>query len=327
MGNEKSIETKELKPGINLSQKESKEIGKILNSYTNKSTGEKPLNSNQCQKPMISKQSLGRSATQTFSKPKPHTITSQMLRSCFKSFAIDGQYLNKDRFNDAIETLFKFPGFPEMHYTYLSEKIYNILDDSGDGKIQEEEFCAGLSEVLKDREFRMRLCMLAMMSMPDKNRNYIEVREIKDFFFKSWVYGYKHLGWQINRVKAEFLSQTGFCPTTQQLGEWAARYEKQIKFAIDNDLKESGVDVLGQVDFITFKNWLKKDHTLYLQIGPKYIAIATSLVKLDDVGFEDKIDLGPIFGPGNVNKNTNNYQFMEPGKEVFDYGVLSKKIS
>jgi hypothetical protein len=44
--------------------------------------------------------------------------------------------------------------------------------------------------------------MLAMMFRPDKNRNYVEVNEIIDFFFKSWVQGYKHLGWQIKRDKS-----------------------------------------------------------------------------------------------------------------------------
>lgn len=87
--------------------------------------------------------------------PRPkYTITSKMLKETFKTYAIDGQYLNKDRFDDAIESIFRFPEFPEMHYTYLSEKIYYLIDDSGDGKIQDDEFVSGLSNVLSDRGFR-----------------------------------------------------------------------------------------------------------------------------------------------------------------------------
>ena len=43
-----------------------------------------------------------------------------------------------------------------MHYTYLSEKIFYLIDDSGDGKIQEDEFVPGLSNVLSDRNFRIK---------------------------------------------------------------------------------------------------------------------------------------------------------------------------
>jgi hypothetical protein len=45
--------------------------------------------------------------------------------------------------------------------------------------------------------------MMAMMPRPEE-RNFIEFKEIVDFFFKSWVYGYKHLGWQIKKDKSKF---------------------------------------------------------------------------------------------------------------------------
>ncbi len=101
-------------------------------------------------------------------------VTSQMLKDAFRNYSIDGSYLNQSRFNDAIESIFRFP-IPEMHYTFLSERIYYLLDDSGDGKIQEDEFCVGFSKVLKNQDFRILLSMMAMMSLQDKQRNYIEV--------------------------------------------------------------------------------------------------------------------------------------------------------
>lgn len=84
-----------------------------------------------------------------------YTISLQNLKDAFKSFAIHNDFLNKDLFNDAIQSLFRFP-MPEMQYTYLSERIYELLDDSGDGKIQEDEFIEGFKKVLMDKEFRIR---------------------------------------------------------------------------------------------------------------------------------------------------------------------------
>ncbi len=43
---------------------------------------------------------------------------------------------------------------------------------------------------------------MAMMNQPE-DRNYIEFSEICDFFVKSWVFGYKHLGWQVKREKSK----------------------------------------------------------------------------------------------------------------------------
>ena len=96
------------------------------------------------------------SRAMSFQPKYKYTITAKMLKDTFKTYAIDGQYLNKDRFDDAIESIFRFPDLPEMHYTYLSEKIFYLIDDSGDGKVQEDEFVSGLSNVLSDRNFRIK---------------------------------------------------------------------------------------------------------------------------------------------------------------------------
>ena len=130
---------------------------------------------------------------------------------------IDGKYLNKSRFNDTIEKLFKNINIPSMHYTYLSDRIYDLLDESGDGKISEDEYLNGLKNVLTDKDFRTkcnfkninRIFLVTMMAMSPRKENRdcleLELNEIFDFFFKSWVYGYKHLGWQVKRDKSILL--------------------------------------------------------------------------------------------------------------------------
>jgi hypothetical protein len=171
-----------------------------------------------------------------------------------------------------------------MHYTFLTEKIYYIIDDSGDDKIQEDEFMQ-LSKVLSSKEYRLRLSMMAMMTTSDKNRDYIEVKEIKDFFYKSFIYGYKHLIWQVQKCKNEFTKKNLPIVTQQQIELWAERFEFQIKSYIDNDLRNNGIDPYKIMDFETFKNWISKDHSLYLQYGNKTCVIATSLVKIEEIGF------------------------------------------
>ena len=225
--------------------------------------------------------SLPRSYTQ-----KSNTITKKMLRDAFKNYSIDGSYLNKPRFNDAIESIFRF-SIPEMHYTHLCNKIYELLDNSGDGKIQEDEFLEGMGKVLKDRNFRLLLSMMAMMT-GDKSRDYIEIKEIKEFFYLSYVEGFKHLGWQIKRNKDDLEKNNIPFVTIQQLEKWASKQKREIEANIEMDLREFDSNVTNAISFEQFLRWISRDHTIYIKYGNKNIMIATSLIKLDEINYDEK---------------------------------------
>ena len=240
------------------------------------------------QNPMVNRSS-------TMGGKRKNTITTKMLKDAFRTYSIDNSYLNRPRFNDAIESIFRF-NIPEMHYTHLCNKIYDLLDSSGDGKIQEDEFLEGLGKVLKDRNFRLLLSMMAMMSLPDKSRDYIEMNEIKDFFYYSYIEGFKHLGWQLKRNPEEFRNNNLPVATIQQLGKWAQKFEKEIKNAIEKDLKTFDNTIVNAISFEQFLRWISYDHTIYIQYGNKNIMIATSLIRLDDIYYDESVS-GNSSGP------------------------------
>ena len=277
---------------INLNQNQNERI----NPYDKNQMGGTNSNNNI---PRINRPELGGAGqiplTRSMTTKRKNTVTLKMLKDAFRNYSIDGSYLNRPRFNDAIESIFRF-NIPEMHYTHLCNKIYDLLDSSGDGKIQEDEFLEGLGKVLKDRNFRLLLSMMAMMSLPDKTRDYIEVREIKEFFFHSYVEGYKHLGWQIKRNPEEFRKNNLPVATIEQLGKWAHKYEREISNAIDRDLREFDPNVGNSITFEQFLRWISIDHTIYIQYGNKNIMIATSLIRLDDI-YYDENSIGGSNGP------------------------------
>ena len=225
---------------------------------------------------------LQRSSTQ---RPK-NTITTKILQDAFRNYSIDNDYLNRPRFNDAIESIFRF-NIPAMHYTYLSDKIYDLLDSSGDGKIQLDEFLEGFSAVLKDKNYRLLLSMMAMMSLPDKSRDYIEISEIKDFFFNSYVEAYRHLAYLVKKNADEYKRNNLPVATPKQMGKWARKYEKEIKEYVDRDIKNFFGNVTNSINFEQFKRWISQDHTIYVNYGDKNISIATSLIRLDDIRYEE----------------------------------------
>jgi hypothetical protein len=83
-----------------------------------------------------------------------YNVTLKGLKEVFKYFAGQSDYLTKSQFNDCIQRIFNFPDIPFMHHTHLSEKIYYLLDDSGDGKIQEQEFVDGFRNVILNVDYR-----------------------------------------------------------------------------------------------------------------------------------------------------------------------------
>ena len=311
MGNEndKRLEKKNIKednpcshsqqninPTMNINQQQTERVNpydksKQQNQYQNQNQNNmrmppmNPMNNNNNNNNNNNPQ-IHRALTQK----RQNTITKKMLKDAFKNYSIhdiDGSYLNRSRFNDAIESIFRF-NIPEMHYTHLCNKIYELLDNSGDGKIQEDEFLEGMEKVLKDKDFRLLLSMMAMMS-GDKSRDYIEVKEIKEFFYLSYVEGFKHLGWQIKRNKEDLEKNNIPFVTIQQLEKWASKQKKEIEANIEMDLKEFDSNVTNAISFEQFLRWISRDHTIYIKYGNKNIMIATSLIKLEEIHYDERI--------------------------------------
>ena len=125
------------------------------------------------------------------------------------------------------------------------------------------------------------------MNTNDKNRNYIEVNEIKDFFIQSFIYGFKHILWQVQKERNNFQNKGLPIVNMNQIELWSERFKAQIQSYIDNDLRENGIEPYSKMDFETFKTWIYKDHVIHLNYGGKTCDIATSLIQLDEIGFDE----------------------------------------
>jgi hypothetical protein len=140
--------------------------------------------------------------------------------------------------------------------------------------------------------------MMAMMTHPE-DRNYIEFSEICDFFFKSWVHGYKHVGWQVKRDKSKksinininlelYEDSNILAPTITQFELWAKKYESNVHQAVKMLFNKAKIDIMRPIDIDTFKNLiLGEDISLKITYTIKTVRIATSLVGLDQLSFDD----------------------------------------
>ena len=218
---------------------------------------------------------------------KKYKITRKQIVDTFNKYAINNDYLNKPLFNDAIASLFSFPDIPEIHYTFLSLRLYTLIDDSGDGKIQQDEFVDNLEKVLMNKEFKQLLCFMVMKVNSSQSNQFITADEIKEYFYQSWVEGYKHLGWQVNKQRFQFEGEGNKVPTVKQFETWSSKFRQHIYKTIEMDLVENGIDVGKEISFQMFTQWVLKDHTLYLGYSGKNVKIATDLMKLELIDYDN----------------------------------------
>ena len=221
-----------------------------------------------------------------FNRREMKIITNRDINETFNIFAVDQTFLNRKGFDDALENLFPNIQMPILHHTYLSNKLYSIFNTKGNSKLTREEFCRCIKQILSSKNNRLHLSMMATMSIPNKTRKYIDLDEIKKFFYESFVEGYKHLAWQINQNKEEFKNKNLPIVSISQLEAWARGFEKKIKNGFEKDLKMFDPNIIDNISFEQYVKWLHKDQNLYIGYGPKKLVIATSLLDFDNVQYE-----------------------------------------
>ena len=216
-----------------------------------------------------------------------YIISSKRVKQLFNIYAIERKFLNKKGFNDALESLFSKLPVPELHHTYLSDRLYSIFNLRGNSQLLEEEFIKCIREILSSRNNRLHLSMMAMMSGANRTRKNISLDEIKKFFYESFVQGYKHLAWQINQSKEDFKNKNLPVVSISQMEAWARGFERKIKNGFEKDLKMFDPDISDSISFEQYIKWLNNDQTLYIKYGFKTIMIATSLIGFDDVEYDE----------------------------------------
>jgi hypothetical protein len=104
----------------------------------------------------------------------------------------------------------------------------------------------------------------------------------------------------------EWLSKGLPAPTITQFELWASKFQNHIIIYITNDFRECGLDPNRPMDYETFKKWIYRDHNLRLTYTIKSVVIATSLIGLDEVGFDESVNVGST---SYVSPNTGTFSY------------------
>ena len=213
-------------------------------------------------------------------------ISSKKVKEAFNLFSIEKKYLNEKKFNDALEYIFAKLPIPKINHTYLSHKLFSIFCLRENSKLFEDEFVNCIKRILSNKNVRLHISFMALMNNPNKAKKIVEVDELKEFFYESFVQGYRHLGYVINQKKEKFKNANLPVVSIQGMEVWAKGFEKKVKNGFEKDLKMFDNNIDDKINFEQFCKWIYYDQNLYIKYGFEELMIATSLTVFDNVVFE-----------------------------------------
>lgn len=85
---------------------------------------------------------------------KAKILTFPMMNQTLAKYSKDG-FLTLQNFNDCLSVLTFDENFPRLAYTYLSERLFNLIDSSNTGRIENDKFMKGMCMVLSCQETKI----------------------------------------------------------------------------------------------------------------------------------------------------------------------------
>ena len=220
------------------------------------------------------------------SQKNNYVISSKKVNEAFNLFAIEKRYLNEKKFNEALEYIFIKLPIPKINHTFLSHKLFSIFCKNGNTKLYFEDFFNCIKDILSSKSSRLFLSFMCLMQSPNKAKKVIELDELKEYFYESFVQGYRHLGYIIEQKKEKFKNLNLPVVSIQAIEAWARGFEKKVKNGFEKDLKMFDSNINDKINFEQFCKWIYYDQNLYIKYGFEELMLATSLTVFDNVVFE-----------------------------------------
>ena len=218
-----------------------------------------------------------------FSSNKMKIITFSMISGAFNKNCQNG-FINKQGFDECLKILFGDENFPLLSYSFLSEKLFNLLDIQRVGTINFETFSKGVCNVISCQESRTRILFYAMML--NTNKIYLTFDEIFNFFYNSWILAFNYIFNFINYFyRQEFIQKNIPIPSNQtELHNLVNRHKEDLQNYLIKSFYDSGINIKSAITYDNFKHWALKDNTLEIIYSGKMFRIATGLKYFENIG-------------------------------------------
>ncbi|KAL4455061.1 hypothetical protein ABPG74_006443 [Tetrahymena malaccensis] len=196
----------------------------------------------------------------------------EFIKQAFASQAKNGK-LFKDKFNDALAVLENF-NIKRIRYTPLGERLFNVFDKEKQNYISEEDFLKGLSQLIKDKDYRITYTYKAY----DKdNDNKISRKEFIEFIEDSWKAAFMILGETVNKKYG------GNQINVQKLNMWAQQNKEHLSQQVSQIFTRLDTQNKGFLDFTSFSQWVKEGniHSIYATFDQERVEVPINFYQLE----------------------------------------------
>ncbi|KAL4503274.1 hypothetical protein ABPG72_000880 [Tetrahymena utriculariae] len=196
----------------------------------------------------------------------------EFIKQAFASQAQNGK-LFKHKFNDALAVLENF-NIKRIRYTPLGERLFNVFDKEKQNYISEEDFLKGLSQLIKDKDYRITYTYKAY----DKdNDNKISRKEFIEFIEDSWKAAFMILGESVNKKYG------GNQINVQKLNMWAQQNKEHLSQQVAQIFTRLDTQNKGFLDFTSFSQWIKEGniHSIYATFDQERIEVPINFYQLE----------------------------------------------
>ncbi|EAS00293.4 EF hand protein (macronuclear) [Tetrahymena thermophila SB210] len=218
----------------------------------------------------------------------------EFIKQAFASQAQNGK-LFKHKFNDALAVLENF-NIKRIRYTPLGERLFNVFDkvnrflklnqqkyskalfkianQEKQNYISEEDFLKGLSQLIKDKDYRITYTYKAY----DKdNDNKISRKEFIEFIEDSWKAAFMILGESVNKKYG------GNQINVQKLNMWAQQNKEHLSQQVAQIFTRLDTQNKGFLDFTSFSQWIKEGniHSIYATFDQERVEVPINFYQLE----------------------------------------------
>ena len=198
-------------------------------------------------------------------------------------------YLNLKGFNDCLNELISDPMlFPILPYSYLSERLFRLIDRENRGLIDQELFRKGLFLSIANKDFRMYVMFEVMKSNP--NQNYLTFDDFFHFFYNTWQSSFSYIYNALNYYKKEFYQNN--IPLPNDMNDFVSiinKHRNTLRDFLIQNLYDSGIDSQQHITYERFTNWIVKDNTIEITYASKIFRFATSILFMEKIGINTEI--------------------------------------
>jgi len=147
--------------------------------------------------------------------------------------------------------------FKELANSPLALRLFNVFDKDKSGQVSQQEYLAGLQEILSSDESKIKYTFLAF----DKNHDdLVSLSEFVEIFQEAWIQGFTLLQDSVQKK-----TSYGTNPNSNQIRDWAIKNKQAVADKVTAEFSRYSQN--ENMTFVQFREWIKTSSVKSITAG------------------------------------------------------------